>query len=497
MGNERYFQTGQGRVFLQQYGANPGNPYTYLGCARMTGFSKSYGDVTPVRCPSADAYDQFDVVDEVRGEDGLPTTSVVGRFGLSNLIMDIECPFDVQAHWGECGDPTDFNGGWESIMAFERARFTTKSSNDLTAMDSGERATIELTGELTARKMYIISQMTLGETAEDEATREVVDVAICDSLDCGTCGVESRGCDKVYAVTVSSGLASPGMWAELLYSDDGGQTWEQHDIDTLASDESPSAMACVGNYIVVVSEDSGSLHYALKTDMDTWYEVNTGFVDNPRDIYAYSSNRVWIVGSQGYVYFSEDVTQGVEVQSDGAAASNAQLNEVHAVSSMDVVAVGNDNTIIYTNNGGTTWAAATGPAIGAVDANCVWVRSKYTWLVGYANGNLYYTRDGGGTWALQAFPGSGSGEVLAIAFAVHEGSPFGFLAYRYDHLASIEGRILRTLDGGNSWYVLPEGLGAIPDNRYIGALATCRLPNFVVGGGLADDGTDGIIVVGA
>jgi hypothetical protein len=43
---------------------------------------------------------------------------------------------------------------------------------------------------------------------------------------------------------------------------------------------------------------------------------------------------------------------------------------------------------------------------------------------------------------------------------------------------------------------LPEGSGSIAANDYVGALAACEYDvNFVVGAGLADNGTDGFLVV--
>jgi hypothetical protein len=70
--------------------------------------------------------------------------------------------------------------------------------------------------------------------------------------------------------------------------------------------------------------------------------------------------------------------------------------------------------------------------------------------------------------------------------------------YMAHKTSATAGRILRSLDGGHSWYVLPEGAGSIPANDQINSLATCyREANVVYAGGLADDGADGIILKGA
>lgn len=494
MAGERYFQSGQGRVFIQPWAAGPGNAYQYQGCGRATGFSEELGDVTPVYCPSPDSYDDFEVADEIRGEGGLPTTSLVARFGLDNQIFKRKCPFGMQVHYGACQDPTDFTGGWDKIIAFVKARFTARSSDDLSALDEGERASILLTGDITAQSIQVIDPMVFGEEAASLISQEVVAVTVCDHMSCGDCGRISDGCGRIYAVTATSGLDSPGLPAEVVYTVDGGDSWEEEAITSMASSESPSGVVCAGNYLIVPSEDSGGYHYAPLSDLTDWTHVTGGFEDNPVAAFGLSSTQIWFVGDTGYIYFLDNVGSGVVVQSDGTAAGGSRLTSVFAANSRDVLAVGEDNTVVISENGGTTWRSVDGPTDNAgIDINTAWMRSKYSWLIGTAGGQMFYTLDAGDSWEEKAFPGSGSGEVTDIAFALSPDSPFGFMAHNLD---TPEGRILRTLDGGNLWYIMPEGVGNVPANDQINSLAICNNPNFAVGGGLADDGEDGILVVG-
>jgi len=70
-------------------------------------------------------------------------------------------------------------------------------------------------------------------------------------------------------------------------------------------------------------------------------------------------------------------------------------------------------------------------------------------------------------------------------------------AHRPSIRSAPAGRILRTTDGGYSWYVLPEGSSSLAANDRVNALAACEYDaNFVVGAGLADNATDGFLVVG-
>lgn len=496
---EKIYQTGQGRVFLQRYGSGPGNPVAYQGCARMSGFTEPLGDITPVYCPDPRAYDEFEVVDEVRGEAGLPTTSMIAKLGRENALLKIRCPFDLQAHYGKCRNPTDFDEGWEKVFIFEGARLTSRSADELTAFAPDGRAEILITGEVTARRIVEVDQMVVAEKAKGEVSREAVDVALCDTPECGECGPVSDGCQVAYVVTISSGLASPGLPSELIYTVDGGTNWNETDIDTLASDENPSAVTCVGGLVIVVSNDSVSLHYADEDDLDAWMEVTAGFVTSgaPNDIWSASPRHTWIVGDSGYVYFTDDPTAGVEVQ-DAGDATRDDLLRVHGLSELFVVAVGNNNTVIFTENGGLTWVPIAGPE-GGVNLTALWVRTEFNWMVGADDGNLYYTVDKGASWVQKPFANDGTGVVRDISFQ-HNNSAVGFMSHSYTHIALGDiGRVFRTLNGGYSWHLLPEVAGAtFPPNDRINRLAACGYnPNFFIGVGLADDALDGIIVVGA
>lgn len=487
------------RVFSIEDTAGPENVPEYQGLWKAGAATWAQGDITRIRIPDPARYDNFITAGKIRGEQGTPQVSIMARYthDLSEMLRLVRkgCEVDIQIHMGLCQDPRDFNGGWDKILVLTKALPTNYSTDDLGAMMDSERAVINEEVPFSGEDLFEISRLSFQEQASAQAVQEVLDIVVCDSISCGLCGIPSDGCDKVFALTASA-AGSPGLAAEIIWTADGGGTWEDINITTLAANEDPDALDCVGVYLVVVSQESCSIHYAETADIlngvEVWAEVTTGFVSPtgcPVDLWSADPTHTFIVGLGGYIYFMSDVPSGVAVQSAGTVTTQP-LRAVHGLDALVVVAVGDLNAVVYTLNGGTTWGSVTGPAVG-VNLNTVFVRSELEWWVGSAGGRLFYTLDGGTSWTEKAFPGSGSGVVRDVVFFN------GTIGYMSHDTTAIRGRILRTIDGGQSWYVLPEGTGTLPLNDRINALAVCEDPNVVFGAGLGDNAVDGYIVKGA
>lgn len=488
------------RLFLLENRAGPTAVAEYLDFSKAGQPAYPQGDVTVVRNPSSSQRGKFIPVGKIIGEQGNPELPIMIRYRetISKMLKLARngCDHDLQVHMGTCGTPTDFLGGWEKILVLEAARPTNwGTDSDLGALDDSQRVVVNEEVPFVGEDMYEIVKIVLSELATTETLQEIADIAVCDQVTCGLCGIASDGCQVVFAAQVSTG-GSPGLPARIIATENGGGVFITRSVTSLTPTEDIDAIACVGTRLVVVSQDSGSLHYATISNIldsnETWVEMTTGFVapaGAPRDIFALGPTQVWIVGAGGYVYKATDVTASVTVQSAGSVTTQP-LNAIHGSDALNLVAVGDSNAVIYTRNGGLTWASVTGPAAG-VNLNTVWVRSQLEWFVGTAGGRLYYTRDGGSSWTEKSFPGSGAGSVRDIVFSTRT---VGYMAH---NTTAPAGRILRTIDGGGSWYIAPEGLGNIPANDYVGALAACADPNVIYGGGLADNAVDGFYVKGA
>ena len=488
------------RVFSIEQRAGPANAPVYQGQARALGPTWAFGDRTPIREPDPDRYNSFKVVGAIKGERSLPTLSIENRYSyqISDYlrIAKIGCPLDLQVHFGKCQDPRDFNGGWDKILVAEGADISQWAAGELGALEQGQDTIVNETIDTNSLDFFEIKKLVLSELGSSEIIQEVIDIVICDAISCGACGLPSNGCQTIFAIQIATG-ASPGLPAELVWSVNGGSTLTSINISTLPVGSDPDALACVGTRLVVVSQDDCAIHSALISDIldgsPTWTRNAAGLVcaaGSPRDIFSLGSVQTWIVGAGGYVYFFSDITGTATVQSAGAVTAQ-DLNSIHGIDDQNLVAVGASNAVIYTKNGGDSWASITGPAVG-IALNAVWMHTENEWFVGTANGKLYYTRDAGVNWVEKTFSGSGAGSVRDIVFAT---PTVGYMAHS---TATPAGRIFRTIDGGFSWYLLPEDTASIPANDYIGALAACPDDvNIVYGGGLGDDAVDGIMVKGS
>ena len=499
MANYKVAQAAYSRVFLVDGGPRPDHKPAYKSCLKAGSPDRSFGTVESIYCPDPYRYGGFITVGTMQTGEGRATIDITGRYArdiASDLlaIANRKCRADIQVHFGACTDPSSFTK-FEKAVIFEDARFENWSAGDLGALSQDENSAIDEVAALSAAGMYEVLPLGLTERAQSIVTNEVLDVIVCDSASCGDCEDESYGCEKVYSITKAAG-GSAGTAADLVHSVTSGTTWYADDIDSLGAAEDPSAVGCLGDYIVVVSNHSGSLHYALKSEVDTigfdelWVEVATGFVatGEPNDCWGVGG-MLFIVGDGGYIYKCTDPTAGVTVL-DAGAATGQNLYCVHAYSEQLAIAGGDNGALVYTEDQVSWQAAALSPVGLGIRINTVWCLSEAVWLVGCSNGELWYTLDQGDSWALVMDMGAA---IQNIAFS---NDTIGYIAYT---TAAGHGGIRRTFSGAeaSTFIILPEGTGTIAANDRINAVAACKDdPNFVVGVGLADNGTDGFIVVG-
>ena len=484
---------GDARVFLQPLGISPANPYRYMGRMSLDGPEQGQGEPTPIYEPSSTQRNAWVIVDEAPTVPDLGSTDFTQQMdlSLSDVWWDIRrrnCVFNLQITLGRCNRPDDFND-WQAKILLDRARLTNFTLPTLNPLSGEDNAGGEMTGSLSFRDIVRIVPIRFSQKDSESITTELLDVLFYGDIQCGDCGPASDGCDRAYILS----LAPSGGKSSILYTLNGFGSLASLTISTLGADESGSAMAVVGDSLVVVSEDSNSHHVISLSDLnagiDGWAEVATGYVPDgePRAIYSRSAAETFIAGAGGYIYLLENPTGGVSPVTDGSLTAQ-DLNAIHG-NGRTIVAVGDANAVLMSSNDGKSFSAVTGPAVG-VALNTVWVMTDYIWFIGAADGSLYYTLDAGRTWTEIALP-SGTTSVNHIVFEEDEGGQtVGYLATSHGSGA----RVYRTTDGGHSWHYTGSPISGLPSSaQRINRLAVCGA-NMVAAVGLGAD-TDGIAAV--
>ena len=489
------------RVWGTVNGVHPFRTPEYFALGKMGDPSQSKGDTTRITAPDPDHFDREVTVGTVPGTPERATFTVSNRYTLSVArllrIFRDGCGIDFYAAVGKCGNPQDFQRGWEKLVFFQDGQPSTHTIENFGAFGLDETGATNENLDLTAEEYWEFSRMGTGEVADAEATGEILTIDICDDASCGDCDVASDGCQRVLATMVGVG-ATPGTQPMLLYSEDNGLTWNTQIIDTMFSEENISGAHCIGGDLVLITNTGNEIHFTSVDELfigqNVWEQTTSGFVvgGEPLAIWSTDVNHTWLVGNGGYVYFTKNHKASVQVQNAGVATGQ-NLNDVHACSKNDILAVGNANAIILSRNGGETWEALVGPAPGENLGIC-WMFDVDTWFVGTGPGGsgiLYKTQNGGFTWEEQDLPVTNIGEFDRIMFS---SDAEGFLAYR----TGGAGKILRTLSGGNEWWTLPDDkVSTLPAADYFNDLAVCNKDsNTVFAGGLDDDGAAGLIVKG-
>lgn len=465
----------------------------WLACVALGSSTKPLGSPSPIYKKNPAVARKFDIVDTTLpppelGE--LPITEKLKRKALIFLeeLEQKNCPTVFLIKIDDCGRPDDLES-WDSVFIVEAIHLNNFDTSDLSAQDSEEEVTTS--GTVSVVKRGRVFPLLWAEKADTQTLAEVLDIEYCDEVNCGNCGQSSAGCDKIYALQAAN-AASPGLGAQLLYSADGGNTWTAYDIVTLGG-TSANKFACVGNYIVVVSNASGSLHYAKKTDLTTWFEVTTGFTDSPNDVYAQSPGNVLFAADGGYIFQASNFKTLVVTVSDNSDTVQ-NLNRIHGAGDT-IVAVGNSNVVKYSINNGASFALLTGPNVG-VNLTSVWVVSDYRWYIGCADGTLWYTEDRGATWTQRTLEDQANIlQVLDINFGGESGEQ-GALALEKTSSTGNYGEVYRSISGGREWYRNASAALAntFPDSDYVNAVSVCGY-NSIAAGGLASDSADGIIAI--
>ena len=497
------------RHYLQFGDARPDHPvlFAVLGGqpVRVEGLSvPESGGVDPIYIHDPRRPGRFKNIGTMQTAPDLPEATLVfmeRHRTIPRQLAQLGC-LTIYNHVGACKDLSDRMSGWEDfIEVLAHGHVTDKDLGDRSAWgDSDDQHEDSVT--VTLEDYFLVGSLSFGEKAAPEVEREVIDITYAVNTDCVACDTPDTYTQRIYAVTKSSGAASPGTTAEVIYSVDGGVNWAQTSITGLGASVDPDAIDMVGNYLVVVVGASLGYYYApintLTGVPGAWTLVTTGFVSTkqPNDIFVLSPSEILFVGEGGYIYSSADITAGVTAVSAGVASSS-DLKRMHGYGDV-LVATGESGAIVKSRNRGRTWGTTTlSPTSATIRAVAV-VTERYYWI-GTSGGKVYYTVNGGETWAESTAIGGDLGSGAVIDDIVFVNKLAGFIVGR---TSTPTARIYSTWDGGVGWTRAIERIVGWPTfsraNRIacpVEADGTTAANNIAVAG-LSGGGTDGVIYLG-
>ena len=487
------------RVFIQFGGPYPGNVTKYYGqdaqYMAIEGVSiPASGGVDAIWTHDPNQIGRYRLVGRTISAPDLASATIIMREkhgAIPRQLLTESCPFNVYEPTGKCKDLSDFLAGWSDyVLVYSSALVDSKDLGTRTTWDADDA--VEDSLSVTLSEVYPVGQLGFGEEAATTIYRPVLDVVYGRSSSCYC----EDPTNFIYAIT-GSNAGSPGLPSEVIYSIDGGDTWQTAPIAGIGAAEDAVAIDIVGSYVVVLGTDA---YYYAEINANTgapgtFTKVSTGFVasGSPNDIYVASPREVWFCGDTGYIYKSTDITAGVSVISAGDATAE-NLDRIHGVEEV-IVSVGANGAVIKSDNRGITWSATTASPIAAA-LQALWVLTDKRYWVGSATGYVYYTTNGGESWTAYNFNGYGSGAVQDIVFATSE---VGYISHSTTVPAA---RLLATFNGGNDWTTTRPRILNWPtfDHAYRLAApltdAGIAANNLAVAG-MAGNGVDGILLLGA
>lgn len=404
------------------------------------------GGISPIYTHDPFQRESFRAIASQRKAPDLPSTTVSfsrAHGAVSWLANDLRCPSNFYELVGECRKPDDFQYGWaDFVTIYSYGWAESRSMNGRTARDSDDPMMDEIGYKFAA--IYDIGGLSFGELGAVATEREVVDVHISNNAACGNCGIYDDGASRIYWLAKSSGAGSPGTPAEVIWTPDKVNVYQQN-ITGLGGTSDPTAIEVVGSFLVVLDTAGGGYYYAeinqLTGAPSNWTNVTAGFSsgNNPTDIYVLSSTEVYFSGRNGRIYRSTDITSGVVEISSGDAVT-ANLLRIDG-SNDTILAVGESGQVAKSVNRGATWSAVASPTSATLRA--LDTIDDYTYWIGGSNGGVWYTVTGGDTWTLLTL--SGITVVDDIIFATDE------VGYITGRTSTPAGRMYTTYNGGFSW----------------------------------------------
>lgn len=422
-----------------------GEPWIFLGCHNLTGITVPRGDTNPTYCRIGK--NRFAVQRTWRGTPGLGGLSISAYDTVLNYVQELACAFNLAVlHSANGADEDPFN--FDYLYYYNGVEITSEETDPhVVGLDPEGNAAIMLNMPGTFRGRVKVKKLTAAtKDLSALTTARINAVAFCDEPSCDSFGnLDSLGCQVGYAVT-------DGPAAKILKTTDGGGNWTGINSPFTNVNDPIVDVKCDGDTVLILNGTQSE--YAFSWDAGATWTVITTPTKVLRRALMLGGTKIWMVGEDGFVYFSNNRGSSVSSQS---SATVQDLNDISAADALTLYKVGANNAFAVTTDGGTIWEAKTGPATGIFPNDLyrvLAVPGTSIVFVGDEQGNVYRSIDQGDTWETSL----AGGEALAggirglVACDCNVILASGNNSDPYFYSSSVDAVVYQSVDGGNSWF---------------------------------------------
>ena len=490
---------GNGALFVQLDG--PNSDVHYLGCHELGDIEEPLGDLTLLWCPDPSAPNKFKKVGSYEGEPGTISSSILTDvLKTADWLEALRCQATLFVNMIECGRKDVFEN-WARSFVLEGARVSTKRLSKLAVRKPGDQDESTQSFDIQAVALHRLLDVNVNRQTITEE-QSLNDVVFCNDPRCqDECGVALDYCQTGFIVSDFLGASYSNIANVLSTVDGGADGWLETTEEPFGAAMDIASVICVeiggGITRTIVArgtQDGGPMDIAYSDDggATAWVPVAVGAVDDQYatmggTLFALDLYHIWLVTTGGYVYFSDDAGVTWTAQSAGVPSAK-DLNHIDFADENYGVAVGADEQMLYTDDGGATWQLILGAHPGDdVDILCVDVRDQYRWWIGYVDGSLWYTEDGGTTFVRRDYPEAAT-HTAGVTDITFVNDLVGYMIA--NKTGPVLGDVYRTINGGRSWRQLTD----TPLNLGLNEIWSCNV-NMAYIVGEAEDGTGVVLKV--
>lgn len=484
------------RIWVQPDG--PNTDMSLIGCADTDDLEEpGLGINEIIRCFRADG-SGWDVLGVTRNPPDPVETTITDLVETTaswlELLKEAGCPFPLYFNGRTC-PPHDIFPGAARTIAFQSAEIGALTLTGL-AMREEDTPTTRA-AEITAwppginYRSVVAARQTIAEYSA------LNDIHFCNSIRCaGDCGDAMSPCTVGVAVS-DAPTGSPAVVGDVWYTTDGGATWTATAADPFIAAEDVEAGICfpisdtVTRLLVAREPVVGSPAQVSYSDDwgANWTDVDLGTPDGIGTVhggalFVLDMYHVWWVGEEGHVAFSSSGGVAWTMQQVGAGKLTAEdLTGIWFADNEHGMAVGLNDTVLVTADGGVTWALGTATGSGDDLLTVTENEGGGIWWAGDDDAGLWYSTDQGTTWTARVVAVSAASDIHSIRFVNT------LSGWMIESTTGTSGWLWRTRNGGRDW----ERLNTVT-NRGLKAMHACT-PNMAYAVGLPSPAVGGTAVI--